>query len=95
MLNVPSPHTEELPSEAIRSGPRTFDPTPHQEENEDKMLSAANDQVELMQWHCRLVHLPFAKLKQLTLNGKIPKKLAKVTPPKCAGCLFGAMTKIP
>jgi hypothetical protein len=26
---------------------------------------------------------------------KIPKKLAKVAPPKCAGCLFGAMTKIP
>ncbi len=28
-------------------------------------------------------------------NGEIPKKLAKVTLPKCAGCLFGAMTKIP
>jgi hypothetical protein len=33
-------------------------------------------------------------------NGKahtirIPKKLAKFKPPKCAGCLFGAMTRIP
>jgi hypothetical protein len=28
-------------------------------------------------------------------NGKIPKKFAKVLPSKCAGCLFGAMTKIP
>ncbi len=37
----------------------------------------------------------FPKLKQLTLNGKILKKLAKVLPPKCAGCLFGAMTKLP
>ncbi len=34
-------------------------------------------------------------LKLLALNGEIPKKLAKVKPPKCAGCLFGAMTKIP
>jgi hypothetical protein len=48
-----------------------------------------------MRWHYRLGHLPFVKLKQLALNGEIPKKLAKVKPPKCAGCLFGAMTKIP
>ena len=48
-----------------------------------------------MWWHYHLGHLPFSKLKQLALNGKIPKKLAKLTPPKCAGCLFGAMTKLP
>jgi hypothetical protein len=48
-----------------------------------------------MQWHYRLGHLSFPKLKQLTLNSKIPKKLAKVLPPKCAGCLFGPMTKLP
>jgi hypothetical protein len=40
-------------------------------------------------------HLPFSRLKQLAINGKIPKKLAKVAPPRCAGCLFHAMTKIP
>jgi hypothetical protein len=48
-----------------------------------------------MWWHYRLGHLPFSKLKQLALNGEILKKLAKVKPPKCAGCLFGATTKIP
>jgi hypothetical protein len=42
-----------------------------------------------------LGHLTFAKLKQLALNGEIPKKLAQLPPPKCAGCLFGVMTKIP
>ncbi len=47
-----------------------------------------------MRWHYCLGHLSFPKLKQLTLNGKIPKKLAKVLPPKCAGCLFGAITKL-
>ncbi len=40
-------------------------------------------------------HLSFQKLKQLALNGEIPKKLSKLKPPKCAGCLFGAMTKLP
>jgi hypothetical protein len=48
-----------------------------------------------MQWHYCLGHLTFPKLKQLALNGKIPKKLIKELPPKCAGCLFGAMTKLP
>jgi hypothetical protein len=93
--NVSSPPAEEPPSEAICSGPLTFNPTPHQDEDEDTTLATANDQAELMRWHCRLGHLPFLKLKQLTLNGEIPKKLAKVAPPKCASCLFGAMTKIP
>jgi hypothetical protein len=48
-----------------------------------------------MRWHYRLGHAPFSKLRQLALNGEIPKRLAKVRPPRCAGCLFGAMTKIP
>jgi hypothetical protein len=48
-----------------------------------------------MHWHYRLNHLAFSKLKQLTLNGEIPQRLAKVKPPACAGCLFGAMTKVP
>jgi hypothetical protein len=93
--NLPAPPKEEIPSEAICRGPLIFDPSPPQEEGEDIHLAAANNQAELMQWHYRLGHLTFPKLKQLALNGDIPKKLAKVTPPKCAGCIFGAMTKIP
>jgi hypothetical protein len=95
-LNLPSPPpADESPSETIHSGPLTFDPLPHQEEGEDTQLAAADDQTKLMWWHYRRGHLPFSKLKQLALNREIPKKLAKVKPPKCAGCLFGAMTKIP
>jgi hypothetical protein len=48
-----------------------------------------------MHWHYHLSHLAFSKLKQLALNGKIPQRLAKVKPPTCAGCHFGAMTKVP
>jgi hypothetical protein len=93
--NLPSPPVDESPSKVIRRGPLTFNPSPSQEEGEDTQLAATNDQTELMRWHYHLGHLPFVKLKQLALNGEIPKKQAKVKPPKCAGCLFGVTTRIP
>ena len=71
--NLPAPPNAEPPSEAIQRGPLTFDPSPPQEEGEDVHLATADDQTELMRWHYRLGHLTFAKLKQLTLNGEIPK----------------------
>jgi hypothetical protein len=92
--NLPSPQQEE-PSNVTRQGPLTFNPSPLTEEAKDVQLSAADEQAKLMQWHYRLGLLTFPKLKQLALNGKIPKKLAKVLSPKCAGCLFGAMRKLP
>jgi hypothetical protein len=92
--NLPSPQQEE-PSKVTRQGPLTFDPSPPTKEAKDVQLSAANEQTKLMQWHYRLGHLTFPKLKQLALNCKILKKLTKVLPPKCEGCLFGAMTKLP
>jgi hypothetical protein len=48
-----------------------------------------------MRWHYPLGHLAFSKLKQLALNEEIPQQQAKVKPPACTGCLFGAMTKVP
>jgi hypothetical protein len=94
--NLPTPATvKEPPSEAICSGPLTFDPRPLEEEDEHTTLTASNNQAELMRWHYRLGHLPFHRLKQLAINGEIPKKLTRVAPPKCVDCLFGAMTKIP
>jgi hypothetical protein len=79
LLSLPA---DESPSEVIHRGPLTFDPSPHQEEGEDTQLAAADDQTELMRWHYHLGHLPFSRLKQLALNGEIPKKLAKAKPPK-------------
>ena len=80
-----------------RIGPLTFSPTEHLDEVDQLELGteAGDPQAELMRWHYRLGHLPFNDLKELAENGEIPKKLAKVNPPKCAGCLFGAMTKVP
>jgi hypothetical protein len=83
------------PDESIRHGTLIFDPSPPIAADEDITFAAADDQVELMRWHHCLGHLSFQKLKQLALNGEIPKKLSKLKPPKCTGCLFGAMTKLP
>ncbi len=95
MSNLPPPPVDKNPSKAIRHVPLTFDSSPPQVEGEDTQLTAFDDHTKLMRWHYCLGHLLFVKPKQLTLTGEIPKKLAKVKPPKCAGCLFGAMTKIP
>jgi hypothetical protein len=96
--NVTSPSegaAEEEPITSTRLGALTFNPSPPLKEDEEFQLAAADDQEELMRWHYHLGHLSFAKLKLLANNGEIPCCLAKVPAPKCAGCLFGAMTKLP
>jgi hypothetical protein len=92
--NLLLPQQEEL-SKVTRRVPLTFDHSPPTKKAKVVKLSAANKQAKLMQWHYHLGHPTLPKLKQLALNGKIPKKLAKVPPPKCSGYLFGAMTKFP
>jgi hypothetical protein len=79
--NLPLSPQDEEPSEVIQRGPLTFYPLPSMEEGDSIQLAASNEEAELMRWHYRLGHLTFPKLKQ-PLNGEIPKKLAKIIPPK-------------
>ena len=92
---APAPEGDAPSDKAIRHGPLTFDPRPPESEGEDTTLTSADTQAELMRWHYCLGHLSFSKLRQLAINGEIPKNLSSVPAPKCAGCLFGAMTKLP
>ena len=46
--NLPAPPDDDPPSQAIRRGSLTFDPSPPTEEGEDVHLTAADDQAELM-----------------------------------------------
>ena len=64
-------------------------------DDEDEPLAADTPQAELLRWHYRLGHLPFARLRILALLGTIPRRLTTVKAPKCAGCMYGAMTKRP
>lgn len=58
-------------------------------------MEASSLSAELARKHFRLGHLPYGKLRELAKRGEIPKKLKNAIPPKCAGCLFGTMTKVP
>jgi hypothetical protein len=93
MSNVLDP-PEELatPNKSIRHWNLTLDQLPLIADDEDAPLAVTDN---LMQRQYHLGHLSFLKLKQLALNGKIPKKLSKLKSPKCTGCLFGVMTKLP
>lgn len=72
-----------------------YDSLPLLTEEDEYCVAAPDDQAELMRWHYRLGHKPFARLESLAENGEIPKRLAHICPPRCAGCLYGAMTKVP
>lgn len=55
---------------------------------------AASDKGKLLKYHYRLGYLPYyCKFKQMLRAGIIPSRLAKVTPPKCATCMFDKLTK--
>ena len=64
-------------------------------DTEDADVPAATLQAELLRWHYRLGHLSFRKLKVMATLGIIPRKLAQIKPPICAGCLYGGMTRKP
>ncbi len=94
MANLPPPSELAPHPDILCCNALTYDPSPVLDEDNKYSVSAPDDQAELMRWHYRLGHALFTSLRQLTHNGKIPTKLANVQPPCCAGCLFGALTKV-
>jgi hypothetical protein len=58
-------------------------------------LSCQDPQTEMLIWHYRLGHLSFKRIKGMAELGILYKRLAQVTAPKCAGCIFCSMTKKP
>ena len=84
-------------NQSIKRGALTFAPMPQQTAADqiNNTMAADDDQAEFLRWHQRLGHLPFSMLKTLAKNGEIPKRFQTVKEPRCAGCLFGKMTKVP
>ena len=74
-------------------------PAPHESNNimgsTSQTIAASTDEGELLRWHYRLGHLPWAKLKLLALLNIIPRKLATIRHPPCPCCIAASMTRIP
>jgi hypothetical protein len=64
-------------------------------DDDSERLAATNPQSELLRWQQRLGHTSFAKLKLRSDLVILPRRPSSVQPPKCAGCIYGAMIKRP
>jgi hypothetical protein len=92
--NLPPPQEEAKHPGTLQQAALTFDPSPPLKEAKEYSIEAPDNQAELMHWHYCLGHLTFKKLQQLARHGEIYERLVNVHAPRCAGYLFGAMTKV-
>ena len=56
-------------------------------------FEATEDSAEFLCWHHRLNHLSFKNIRGLAALNLPPKRIKDTRAPKCACCVFGAMTK--
>ena len=52
-------------------------------------------QAALRKCHCRLNHMPYARIQAMARHGLLPRYLATVDPPFCASCAYGKLTRKP
>ena len=61
----------------------------------DDAVSSLDAPSELLRWHYRLGHLPFANIRLMAAKGEIPKRMTTCKIPKCQSCLYGRATRRP
>ncbi len=87
------------PDDAARPDLLPFDLDHDEEEtnlsNNDDATSSLDPTSELMRWHLRLGHLPFANIRLMAARKEIPSRLANCRIPRCQSCLYGRATKRP
>jgi hypothetical protein len=97
-VNPPGTSSEES-DEPDRPNVIRFDLDNDQEDtnltNHDVFTSSLDASAELMRWHLRLGHLPFANIRLMASCKEIPSRLANCRIPKCQSCLYGKATKRP
>ena len=64
-------------------------------ESYQELLEEEHPQLELLIWNHRLGHLPFIKIKILSLLGIIPNRISNMKTSKYEGCIYRAITKPP
>ena len=88
---TPSETPMDQPQRSVSKGVTTdltVNPTIIPPDDQDEPL-LKYEQTALMRLHEHLGHCSFAQLKQMAEQGIIPRKFAKVPPPKCPSCLYG------
>ena len=91
--DAPTDKPPRLESEGVTTD-FTVHPTVIPSDDQDGPL-LKSDQAALMRLHEQLGHCSFAQLKQMAEQDIIPRKFAKVPPPKCPSCLYGKAHRKP
>ena len=94
---APSDTPTDKPQHSESEGVTTdfmVNPTVIPSDDQDEPL-LKSDQAARMRLHEQLSHCSFAQLKQMAEQDIIPRKLAKVPPPKCLSCLYGKAHRKP
>jgi hypothetical protein len=92
--NLPLPPQQEEPSKATQQGPLTFDPLPLTKEAEEVQLSATNKRPSSCGGIIASFTLPFQSSNSLPSMARFQRSLPRCCL-KCAGCLLGAISKLP
>jgi hypothetical protein len=86
----------DLPDEAfIRDADRADDHTidPPTFDLHDGPTAYEETKAQMLEWHCRLGHLPFNKIQEMAKRGDLPSKFAKCPAPMCGACLYAKKTR--
>jgi GAG-pre-integrase domain len=86
----------DLPDEAFIRNPdqpvdHNIDP-PHFD-LQDAPTAYEETKAQMLEWHCRLGHLPFNKIQEMAKRGDLPSKFAKCPAPICGACLYAKATR--
>jgi GAG-pre-integrase domain len=88
--SAPRRHPD-LPDEAfIRDSDTAVDHNiePPTYDLQDAPTAYEETKAQMLEWHCRLGHLPFSKIRELAKRGDLPSKFAKCALPICGACLY-------
>jgi Reverse transcriptase (RNA-dependent DNA polymerase) len=88
----------DLPDEAfVRESDQPVDHTidPPTFDLQDAPTVYEETKAQMLEWHCRLGHLPFNKIQELAKRGDLPSKFAKCPVPMCGVCMYAKKTRRP
>ncbi len=75
--------------------PLTLDDLLQEYLEEDKKIIFNTKEQEFVHWHEKLGPISVLQMRQLSINGLLPKYISKMNPPMWSACIHGKETKVP